>query len=958
MSSYTTTATNTYSSNNTVVVTTIANMVSGLPIVFTGTVFGNITANATYYIGNITSSNQITLSSLPGGATYALATGSGTMTATFSSAGQNVIDTVPPGDPLDVAFNKTNLNFDQIYAAGPVGSNIQIADNTIRTLNTNGNLVLAPNGIGNVVSNVNIVPNTANIRNLGSPSRRWNTIYTQYIDYKAGNITFSNINIPGNIEVGGYISAVGNVVGNYIIGDGSYLTNLSTNRIYNGNSQASIPVPNGNLAIDINGNLVAQFDTQGLSMVGNIVVGNLTISGALNNISNANTVSAQILNANTLTGNSVTISATGTNSGISLVPNGLGNITVNNHYINNLLNPTQAQDAATKAYVDSVATGLQVKTPVVVATVTGLPSYIYNQPGGAGNGVGATITANSAGNLIIDGVQISTLNERILVKDETGAAAPYNGIYTVTQVPDNATPFVLTRSTDFDVNSEMYSAYVTVQSGNINVSTGFVCTNSVAINPIVVGTSPINFVLFSSALAYTAGNGIAINGVVISTRTNTANIVYDGSGNLQVASSAAFTTPDLGSATGAQISVTGNVAAGYFIGNAAPLNLQTSSKIIYVGKNGSDSNDGSINRPFLTIKAAMAASPSGTSVHVAPGTYTEANPITIPSNVALMGDNLRNVTVIPQTPASDLFYVTNGCYVWGITIRNYTANGFSYNPATPNQNVFVSPYIQNLTSSTTTGTAVYINGNHVSSISTKAMIVGFFTIINQGGRGIHILNSGYSQLVNIYTIACDVGIQVESGGFCTLNGSDCSIGNYGLVATGTGPLQTSGTTVGSSTAGIFVVNNLANGQPHVNTVMTIAGDPNFYTIDTIVPVDAQTSTVIIQQIYTTALAAGTAVSFYTRSSIIASAHTFEYVGAGTNPATALPQYGGIPIEENEVVTAGGGIVTFTSTDQKGNFKVGKGFIINQATGTITGNDFYESLFAQMTPFILALGTTK
>jgi len=379
---------------------------------------------------------------------------------------------------------------------------------------------------------------------------------------------------------------------------------------------------------------------------------------------------------------------------------------------------------------------------------------------------------------------------------------------------------------------------------------------------------------------------------------------------------------------------------------------------LYVSKNGSDSNDGSINRPFLTIKTALATSTAGTSVHVAPGTYTEANPITIPVNVSLMGDNLRSVTVIPQTPASDLFYVTSGCYVWGITIKNYTANGFSYNPATSGQNVFVSPYIQNLTSSTTTGTAVYIDGNACSSISTKAMIVGFFTIINRGGKGIYILNSGYSQLVNIYTIACDVGIQVESGGFCTLNGSDCSIGNYGLVADGTGPLQTSGTTVGSSTSGTFLVDNLTSGQPHVNTVMVIAGDPNYYTIDTIIPVNAQTYTVIIQQVYTRTLPPGTTVSFYTRSSIIASAHTFEYVGAGTNPATALPQYGGIPIEANEVRATNGGVITFTSTDQKGNFKVGNGFIINQATGTITGNDFYESLFAQMTPFILALGTNR
>jgi len=408
-----------------------------------------------------------------------------------------------------------------------------------------------------------------------------------------------------------------------------------------------------------------------------------------------------------------------------------------------------------------------------------------------------------------------------------------------------------------------------------------------------------------------------------------------------------------------------NSAGGYSVGEGtnkvvfdADGNLvDTSQNIIYVGKNGNDSNDGAINSPFLTIKAALTAAAAGNfSVHVAPGTYTEDNPITIPANVALMGDNLRNVSVIPQTPAADLFYMTNGCYVWGITIKNYTANGFSYDPSTPSQNVFVSPYIQNLTSSTTTGTAVYIDGNNVSSISTKAMIVGFFTIINRGGKGIHIVNSGYSQLVNIYTIACDIGIKVESGGFCTLNGSDCSIGNYGLIADGVGPLQTSGT-LESELYGTFVLNSLTGGQPHVNTVMLIDGDPNYYTIDTILPnqPSAGKSTVIIQQVFTQTVAPGTNIEFYTRSSIIASAHTFEYVGAGTNPATALPQYGGIPIEVNEVIATNGGVITFTSTDQKGNFKVGDGFTINQATGTITGTDFYQSLFAQMTPFILALG---
>ena len=402
----------------------------------------------------------------------------------------------------------------------------------------------------------------------------------------------------------------------------------------------------------------------------------------------------------------------------------------------------------------------------------------------------------------------------------------------------------------------------------------------------------------------------------------------------------------------------GNVTADAYYGNATPTTFKTSAKILYVATNGNDANNGDINKPYLTIKAALAAaSAGGFSVHVAPGTYTEANPVTIPANVALMGDNLRSVFVVPQTPSADLFYVCNGSYVWGITIRNYTANGFSFNPATPSQNVFVSPYIQNLTSSTTTGTAVFIDGNNVSSISTKAMIVGFFTIINRGGKGIHIVNSGYSQLVNIYTIACDIGIEVETGGFCTLNGSDCSIGNYGLIADGVGPLQTSGV-LESEQFGTFVLNTLTDGQPHVNTVMLIDGDPVYYTIDTILPnqPSAGKSTVVIQQVYNGTPAPGTNIEFFTRSSIIASAHTFEYVGAGTNPATALPQYGGIPIEANEVIATNGAVITFTSTDQKGNFKVGDGFTISQATGTITGTDFYVSLFAQMTPFILALGS--
>ncbi len=411
------------------------------------------------------------------------------------------------------------------------------------------------------------------------------------------------------------------------------------------------------------------------------------------------------------------------------------------------------------------------------------------------------------------------------------------------------------------------------------------------------------------------------------------------------------------------IGVTGNVVAssvytdGLYRIDGTPFVPSVSgvANILYVAKNGNDSNSGTINAPFLTIRAALAAATQGTSVFVAPGVYTEDNPMTVPAGVSLKGDDLRAVTIVPQNPNSDLFYVKNASYVWGVTIKDYAAGGFAYDPSTTTQNVFVSPYIQNVTSTTTaaTATAVYIDGNAVSSISTKAMILGFFTIINRSGKGVHLVNQAYSQAVNIYTIATDVGVLAESGSFITLNGSDNSIGNYGLKAIGKGPEALSGTTFGVSSVGTFQIRGLAS-QPKVNQTMTIDGDSNYYGIDTVVQIDSLTWQVTVQEVYTDVLEANTTVRFYQRSAIIASAHTFEYVGAGTNPATALPQYGGIPIEANEVTQADGGRVTFTSTDHKGNFKIGANLVINQATGIINGDSFNRSMFALMTPYILAL----
>ena len=115
------------------------------------------------------------------------------------------------------------------------------------------------------------------------------------------------------------------------------------------------------------------------------------------------------------------------------------------------------------------------------------------------------------------------------------------------------------------------------------------------------------------------------------------------------------------------------------------------------------------------------------------------------------------------------------------------------------------------------------------------------------------------------------------------------------------------------------------------------------------------STISLIQNLNNNIGIGTTVFFARQSFQIVSSHSFQYIGAGNTIETAYPSRGGVTIQENEVIKNDGGEVTYTSTDQAGNFRIGDGVEINQATGTVTGNIYIKSLFTQVTPFILALG---
>jgi hypothetical protein len=212
---------------------------------------------------------------------------------------------------------------------------------------------------------------------------------------------------------------------------------------------------------------------------------------------------------------------------------------------------------------------------------------------------------------------------------------------------------------------------------------------------------------------------------------------------------------------------------------------------------------------------------------------------------------------------------------------------------------------------------------------------------------------------NINTIRVDGGGSGYTGQ-PTVTISDPT-GPNGIVA------QASATVVNGSVTAINILNS---GSQYLNagTTVTIAPptsgttatasisnyQPIYYKVASATLPSAGISTVTFLQTLNNTVSAGTTVYFARGSLQLASTISFEYVGAGTNIFTAKPALGGVVIPENKVIQLDGGTVTYTSTDQSGNFNIGDGVVINQSTGQISGRDFTKALFTTMTPFILAL----
>jgi hypothetical protein len=263
-----------------------------------------------------------------------------------------------------------------------------------------------------------------------------------------------------------------------------------------------------------------------------------------------------------------------------------------------------------------------------------------------------------------------------------------------------------------------------------------------------------------------------------------------------------------------------------------PSGVET-KKTIWVSTSGNDNNSGLLEGDAkVTIGAAAAIAQENDTIIVRPGVYDENNPIGLRTDVSITGQDLRLVTIRPKNLQRDIFHVRRGCLVENL---NFSCNNVStantagaavafpptqtdidaetayqavsgytdIGPATEGSTGrWRSPYVRNCTNFMTESIGMRIDGNHatVNDIANnagnnlKSMVCDSFTQYNENGIGVSITNEGYAQLVSIFTINCDIGIYVDTGGQCDLTNSNSSFGNFGLVAVGLGKTQFTGLT--------------------------------------------------------------------------------------------------------------------------------------------------------------------
>lgn len=275
-----------------------------------------------------------------------------------------------------------------------------------------------------------------------------------------------------------------------VAGNGAFL-DLTTNQTVAGTKTFSSTI-SGSVSGNA-GTATALANGRTISITGDMTYTSGSFDGT-GNVTGTGTLAT--VNSNVGTFTKITINAKGlATAGATAILNDIGAPTsaysFNSQNITNLLDPVNAQDAATKNYVDNVAQGLDTKASCAAGTTGNITlSGLATQAGG-------------------DWASALTAGDRVLVKNQTVSAD--NGIYVA-----SATAWA--RSSDMNAWVEFPSAYTFVETGTTLADTGWVCTSDAG---GTLGTTPVTWAQFSGAGSYTAGTGLTLTGTTFSI-SNTA----------------------------------------------------------------------------------------------------------------------------------------------------------------------------------------------------------------------------------------------------------------------------------------------------------------------------------------------------------------------------------------------------------------------------------------------------
>jgi hypothetical protein len=332
-------------------------------------------------------------------------------------------------------------------------------------------------------------------------------------------------------------------------------------------------------------------------------------------------------------------------------------------------------------------------------------------------------------------------------------------------------------------------------------------------------------------------------------------------------------------------------------------------------------------------------------------------------------------TIVGFTSARDLMKlaITNNLTNKDLTIAPDPLTGSNTSPSScANVQSFIDNLVGIITTRLGSGN---INGvNALPSVSaastTFSVYVGTSTLPHTYSSGgtvkIDVVRPFDGQVIYLdqlyYTIG---GVTVSSGGTGYSGTAELTIENpetdWGIAATAVAEVKS---------GSVISVEMISNGRGYTRAPRVTFSSPNvgintasgvvkliptYYVIEKSTPISSGICMITLNENVPYAVGVGTQVPFYKQSRVLASGHSLEYIGSGTNINAALPKNGGVPIQENETDARNGGLVVFTSTDQSGNFRIGDGVVVNQTTGTISGTFYSKSLFSTLTPFILALG---